>query len=562
MTYLSIIIPTYNGAEGLRACLEALCHQTQPATDFEVIVVMHGATDCTSSMLADLATPYRLNVIQQRHSGCGAAFNRGVATTAGPYCLFLGDHVIADPRLVAEHLRVQQERDGVIGLGQITLTLPKRANGFARYIAQYRRDHYACWEQGLQTPSCMDCYSDNLSVPRETFLQVGGFAVDLPPGYDIELGYRLERGGLSFTYIPDAIGHQDYHKGFHEIASDIGKVGSASMEIYKRHASMMSYREPEASSQISLRAIFLRRLLLAIGGPIRPLALVGLLLGKRAWAREWYRFLYDYCYWHGVRRAVPDRHTWKRLIRGTVILVYHACGGQGASPHRFVVPAARFARQMAWLKWRRYHVLSLEAFLRCRREDRLPPERSVVITFDDGYADNRAIAYPILRQYGFPATIFLVSQAVGTANLWDGDSELTGRPILSGSDIQEMTGNGIDFGAHTRHHVSLTSVPSDRVKDEVEGSRADLEYEVGSPIYTFAYPYGKNDLASRAVVERAGFLGACSFQSGVNDHTTSLYALHRTEIRGTDSLLRFALALWLGGTRLIPRPRGSRRGQP
>jgi peptidoglycan/xylan/chitin deacetylase (PgdA/CDA1 family) len=289
--------------------------------------------------------------------------------------------------------------------------------------------------------------------------------------------------------------------------------------------------------------------------------LVGLLLGKRP-LREWYRFLYDYCYWEGVRRAVPDRSTWKRFIRGTVILVYHACGGQDEPPRRFIVPATRFARQMAWLKCRQYHILSLEAFMHCRREDRLPPERSVVITFDDGYADNRAIAYPILRQYDFPATIFLVSQSVGTSNLWDSNSELTGRPLLSGADIQAMKDHDIDFGSHTKSHVSLTSVPIDRVKDEVKGSRLDLEHEVRSPIRTFAYPYGKNDLVSRSVVERAGFLGACSFQSGANDHTTSLYALRRTEIRGTDSLVRFVLALWLGGTRLKPRPRDSWRGQP
>ena len=151
---------------------------------------------------------------------------------------------------------------------------------------------------------------------------------------------------------------------------------------------------------------------------------------------------------------------------------------------------------------------------------------------------------------------------MGNSNLWDDNSELTGRPLLSGADIQEMKDHDIDFGSHTKSHVSLTSVPIDRVKDEVKGSRLDLEHEVGGPILTFAYPYGKNDLASRSVVERAGFLGACSFQSGVNDHTASRYALRRTEIRGTDSLIRFILALWLGGTRLRPHPRASRREQP
>ena len=98
---LSIIIPTYDRAKRLRACLESLSRQTQPVGDWEVVVVVDGSTDGTREMLAGLATPYRLKVCEQDHHGTGAALNRGVAAASGGHCLFLGDNVVADPALVA-----------------------------------------------------------------------------------------------------------------------------------------------------------------------------------------------------------------------------------------------------------------------------------------------------------------------------------------------------------------------------------------------------------------------------------------------------------------------------
>jgi glycosyltransferase involved in cell wall biosynthesis len=546
MPQLSIVIPTYNRAETLCACLEALCRQTQSAEDFEVIVVVDGSTDATSDKLANLSTPYRLQVICQRNSGQGVARNRGVEVASGRYCLFLDDDIIADPRLVTEHLKAQKAQEGIVGLGQLTIRLPDRADGFACYIAEWWKDHYIRLNRDMRPPSFLDCYSGNMSVPRAALLEAGGFAVDLSRSEDIELGYRFELQGLSFVYIPEAIGHQVYHKGFREIAADAEKAGVAGVELYRRHPSILPSLRLGRFGRASLREILLRRLLLFIGFPSRSLAIFGRLLGRSSWARAWYHFLDRYCYWCGVRRAAPDRETWHRLTQGPIFVMYHSFGGQGEPPSRYIIPAGRFVRQMAWLKWRRYHVLSLEEFLRYHREYRLPPARSVVITFDDGYADNRTIAFPILRKYGFPATIFLVSGAVGASNQWDCDGELAGRCLLSWSDIQEMRDGGIHFGSHTRTHVLLTAVPLSQMEDEVAGSRLDLEQKIGCPILAFAYPYGKYDVSSQETAERAGFLGACSCHSGVNDPATPLYILRRTEIHGNNSLIRFVLTLWIG----------------
>ncbi len=551
---VSVIIPTYNHASMLRACLASLCHQTQPPNDFEVIVVIDGSTDDTRQMLTNLTTPFRLRTCWQDNSGQCAALNRGIDAAIGRYCVILDDDMIADPALIAAHLRVQREHNGVIGLGQITCDLPGHADGFARYLAEWWRGHYSRLNSGQRLPSFKDCFSGNLSAPRAALRAIGGFAPDLTRNFDIELGYRLVQFGLPAIYIRDAIGHQDYQKNFPAITRDAKNEGASEVDLYRRNPAMLPGLRLAAFNATSPRAVLLRRLLLALHVPIRPLAVVGPLLRRRHWEGEWYRFLYDLCYWRGVHRAVPDRDTWQRLTRGTRILMYHAFGHPGEPPSRYVVPGRRFARQMAWLRWRGYRVLRLEDFLRDRRAYELPPARSLVITMDDGYADNHAVAYPILRRHRFPATIFLVSGAIGAANRWDEGSVLSGRPLASCRAIEEMRSGGISYGAHTRTHPPLTAIEAGRAREEIEGSRADLEDRLGQPIAAFSYPYGKYDATIEEVVKERGFAGACTVREGPNDPATSPWALRRIEIYGTDSLAYFILALFLGrAPRLLRR---------
>jgi peptidoglycan/xylan/chitin deacetylase (PgdA/CDA1 family) len=223
--------------------------------------------------------------------------------------------------------------------------------------------------------------------------------------------------------------------------------------------------------------------------------------------------------------------------------LYHAVGRQGEQPSRYIVPAKDFERQMAWLEWRGANVITLEEFLSCLREYRLPPAHSVVITMDDGYADNYEVAYPILRRYRFPATIFLVSDELGGCNDWDHDSELGGRRLLPRSDIWQMHAGGMQFGAHTRTHPKLDAVPNEQVYDEVYGSRETLERALHVPIRTFAYPYGRYDARTARIVEQAGFWCGCTVRFGANTSLTHPYGLHRFEVRGTDSFLDFVIKL-------------------
>jgi peptidoglycan/xylan/chitin deacetylase (PgdA/CDA1 family)/glycosyltransferase involved in cell wall biosynthesis len=553
MIELSIIIPTHNRAARLRMCLEALGIQTQPASDFEVIVIDDGSDDGTPEMLAEIETPFALRVIRQTKSGQCAALNRGI-DDSGRYCLILDDDIIPGPTLVAEHFHAQRESGGIIAVGQLSVRVSASAGWYGRWFAQRWREHYQHLNEAARAPTWQDCYSANLSAPRQALMEVGGFAVDLPAGFDVELGYRLQRSGIPMVYLPDACGEHGDEKTDYKLLSEDERSGRTMLELIRRHPELL----PELVGgfwDTSQRAIALRRLLLTLHISPRLLVRLGPILRSERWDREWFRFVSTYAYWYGVQQAAPDRETWQRLTHGTPILMYHAFGKPGEPSSRFVLPGHRFAQQMAWLKRLRFHVLSLEDYLSYRRTNRLPPARSVVVTVDDGYADNYSVAYPILLRYGFPATIFLVSGYVGDANRWDGAGPLSGRALLSWSQIREMLHGGVSFGAHTRAHPILTTVSPDRARLEIAGSSSELEQELGYPILLFSYPHGKFDATTRSMVEQLGFSGACGVRTGMNTPATPEFELRRTEVYGTDSFLRFVLALWLGDDYLPPRRR-------
>ena len=551
MIELSVVIPTHNRAARLRRCLEALSLQTQPAGDFEVIVIDDGSSDDTPEILAKIQTPFTLRVIRQANRGQCAARNLGVEASSR-FCLFLDDDIIPDPALVAEHLRAQTESGGAVAIGQLTLRESASSDWYARRFAQRWSDHYQHLNQAMRAPTWQDCYSGNLSAPRQALLEVGGFAADLPAAFDIELGYRLQRSGLPIVYLPNACGEHRDDKTGHQLLKEDELAGRMMLELANRHPELW----PEMLAgfwDTSQRAVLLRRIFLAMGFAPSLLMGLGSYLHKEYWDREWFKFVNAYAYWYGFLHEAPSRETWKRMTNGTPILMYHAFGKPGEPPSRYILPAHRFAQQMAWLKRLGYHVLGLEDYLRDRLEGRLPPARSVVITIDDGYADNYSVAYPIIQRYGFPVTIFLVSGHVGDANRWDETGLLRNRALMSWAEIREMMKGGVSFGAHTRTHPVLTSVSQDLARAEITGSRAELEQGLGRPIQLFSYPHGKFDAVTRSIVEQAGFLGACSVRTGMNSPATPESELRRTEVYGTDSILRFVLSLWLGDDLLPPR---------
>ncbi len=295
----------------------------------------------------------------------------------------------------------------------------------------------------------------------------------------------------------------------------------------------------------------LRRALHALHAPPGILGATCRLVGERR-ARCARAVFERYAYWHGARRRL-EVDTWRRLTRGTVVLMYHAFGRPGEPASRFVVPARRFERQLRRLARRRRPVLRLEELVDCRRQGRLAPAGAVVITMDDGYADNRELAAPLLRRFGFSATVFAVSDRIGGAADWDGAGELSGRPLLDLDGLLGLQESRIAVGAHSRTHPRLPELDAKAVSEEVGGSREELTERIGAPVVCFSYPYGRVSDDAVAAVARAGFGCACGIRRGLNYPDTPLLELRRVPVDGDASMLRFALGVRFGDPDLVTR---------
>ena len=212
-------------------------------------------------------------------------------------------------------------------------------------------------------------------------------------------------------------------------------------------------------------------------------------------------------------------------MRSLPILTFHAvddAGDVGA------FPPGVFRRAMARLHRDGFRTLDLaDAVAGLRRGDATLPDRAVVLTFDDGYRSAYTDAFPVLQEHGMTATVFL---AVGAR---DGAGErlpsLTGREMLSWNEIREMAGAGIAFGAHTLSHADLTALDPDRIEAEVLGSRTVIEQRLGVPVPGFAYPFGRFDTRSRAVVRRC-FDFACSDLFSLVTPASDPWALERIDM--------------------------------
>ena len=165
---------------------------------------------------------------------------------------------------------------------------------------------------------------------------------------------------------------------------------------------------------------------------------------------------------------------------------------------------------MHWLAARGYRSATLAQWARGEIH---PKERTVWITFDDGYADNYTAAFPILQRYGFTATVFLVTGSVGREEVfwWDRSKLAAGVDRrayfpLNWEQIAQMSAAGFEFGVHTRTHpAALTALPPDQRWEEIAGSRADLSSRLGLAAASFCYPRGDLDPGTAQMVAAAGY---------------------------------------------------------
>jgi peptidoglycan/xylan/chitin deacetylase (PgdA/CDA1 family) len=168
------------------------------------------------------------------------------------------------------------------------------------------------------------------------------------------------------------------------------------------------------------------------------------------------------------------------------------------------------------------------------------PGRPVIITFDDGFRSVHSEALPILAEYGFHATVFVISSAIGKRTDWHtARGRLPGMAMMSEADLRELLSVGWEIGSHGVQHVFLPALDDDALDKEVRVSRDALEAVSGEAVTTFAYPYGASSPNAVRAVREAGYRTAWTTRPGrVSAAQPLLQCRHVVPPRATEVTLR------------------------
>lgn len=198
-----------------------------------------------------------------------------------------------------------------------------------------------------------------------------------------------------------------------------------------------------------------------------------------------------------VKTAGPEKAA---LGSGLPILYYHSIEQEAGNPLR--IPPEQFEAQMKYLSDEGYETIKLSDLPSYFSGAKAMPPKPVIITFDDGYADNYTNAYPIMQKYGFTGTVFMVAEYL------DGDGYLTT------SQLQEMLAAGWEVGGHTVTHPHLGELERPELEYELSYGKLLLEQKLGYEVKSFAYPYGEYTAEVVRMVEEAGYDSGVTINRG------------------------------------------------
>ena len=205
------------------------------------------------------------------------------------------------------------------------------------------------------------------------------------------------------------------------------------------------------------------------------------------------------------------------------ILMYHFAGSEEeSSKSNNTITLQSFKTQMKYLRWFRYHVISMEEYEQIHLKKKAPRGREVVLTFDDGNQSYFTEFFPVLESYGYPSTIFLISESVKHQSNGSMSEEMI--KVIMKSPLVTLAG-------HTKTHPFLTEVSPDPLKDEVMQSKKDLETMFGRPMDYFSYPFGDfNELVMKAVQDAGYLLAFTTSPKKLKHLKESLFSITRIKM--------------------------------
>ena len=214
------------------------------------------------------------------------------------------------------------------------------------------------------------------------------------------------------------------------------------------------------------------------------------------------------------------------------VLTYHRFGDAARDPYCVGVPA--FEAQMRWLAHAGL-ALSLDDVTALVAGGDDAPEGGVLVTIDDGCRSTIENALPVLRQWGIPAVVYVVVGSLGRGRGLDRDQP---EDYMTWNDVETLLATGlVTIGSHAYHHRSVARRYATLAFDEAAGSRALLEERLGTPVRSFAYPFGTlRDFspATRRALAAAGYTTAFTSQHGPLRPGLDPLELPRIKVEGGD----------------------------
>lgn len=211
------------------------------------------------------------------------------------------------------------------------------------------------------------------------------------------------------------------------------------------------------------------------------------------------------------------------------ILTYHrlltAEPTKTIDPKRIAVSQKQFRKHLRWLSNFGYTTTRLDHYgQELKRKGKRVGGKTFAITFDDAYEEVCTLGLPVLQEFGFTATVFVVAQE--QTNRWDDGSAR----LMNPAQCRQWKNAGMEIGSHSSHHAHLSQIDLAQARQEIVESKSILESTLGAPVTTFAYPYGESCPDVEKLVEEAGYDAAFSTDRAPQDHAANRFTVRRAVV--------------------------------
>lgn len=239
-----------------------------------------------------------------------------------------------------------------------------------------------------------------------------------------------------------------------------------------------------------------------------------------------------------------DKHKNKLTFQNSniKILMYHRItrNEDVSKMHWTYISAEQFRKQLLLLDHFGFTPITFKDYRLFTKGELNLPRKPIILTFDDGYEDVYKIAFPILKEYGMKAVLFVLGNRSIKTDLWNiGDGTISSL-LMNDEQIIDLYEAGFEIGSHTMTHAKLPEISSQNAWEEISGSKLVIESILNSPIRSFSYPYGETNTSVKRLVIRAGYNFACGVFTGPPHFGNDLYDFRRITISNSTSALNFA----------------------